>query len=162
MVKLLEYCTTLRNKFYYDKPLNTVARMCTIIIYRMLIYITLCGLCLTNKWNTFINSQNDIVKASITWWQKKKKLHHQFWLGKNEVVTLMFDTRASTSKTKIKVICHIMKFIFLRASKDITTVNLRQQQALRKKAIQNFQHVISSLRDLRLDLKGICLRLLKV
>jgi len=65
MVKSLEYCTILRNKFYYDKPLNIIARMCTVIIYGMLIYITLCGLCLTNEWNTFINSQNDIVKASI-------------------------------------------------------------------------------------------------
>jgi len=66
MVKSLEYCTTLRNKLYYDKPLNTVARRCIVIIYGVLIYITLCGLCLTNEWNVFINSQNDIVKALIT------------------------------------------------------------------------------------------------
>jgi hypothetical protein len=65
MVKSLEYCTTLRNKFYYDKPLNTFARMCTVIIYLMLIYITLCRLCLPNEWNAFINLQNDIVKESI-------------------------------------------------------------------------------------------------
>ena len=66
MVKSLEYCTILRNKFYHDRPLNTVARRCTVIIYGVLIYITLCGLCLTNEWNVFINSQNDIVKALIT------------------------------------------------------------------------------------------------
>jgi len=66
MVKSLEFCTTLRNKFYYDKPLNTVARRYTVIIYGVLIYITLYGLCLTNEWNVFINSQNDIVKALIT------------------------------------------------------------------------------------------------
>jgi len=47
MVKSLEYCTILRNKFYHDRPLNTVARRCTVIIYGVLIYITLCGLCLT-------------------------------------------------------------------------------------------------------------------
>jgi hypothetical protein len=31
--------------------------------YGMLIYFTLYGLCLANKWNVFINSQNDIVKS---------------------------------------------------------------------------------------------------
>jgi len=64
-MKSLEYCTTLTDKLHYNKPLNTIARMFTIIINGMLIYIILCGLCLTNECNTFINSQNDIVKALI-------------------------------------------------------------------------------------------------
>jgi hypothetical protein len=42
--------------------------------YGMLIYIILCGLCLANEWNAFINSHNDIVKSSenLTTYKKKK------------------------------------------------------------------------------------------
>jgi hypothetical protein len=41
--------------------------------YGMFIYITLCGLCLANEWNAFINSQNNIMKSieNITTYKNK-------------------------------------------------------------------------------------------
>jgi hypothetical protein len=56
--------------------------------YRMLIYITLCGLCLANEWNAFINSQNDIVKSikNLTTYQKQNST--DFFLWKSQVVTV--------------------------------------------------------------------------
>jgi hypothetical protein len=49
--------------------------------YGMLIYIILCGLCLANEWNAFINSHNDIVKSIENLITYTKKNFHRLFLA---------------------------------------------------------------------------------
>jgi hypothetical protein len=57
----------------------------------MLIYITLCGLCLANEWNAFINSQNDIVKSIENLKTYKKKIPPIFGYENARLLQLVLE-----------------------------------------------------------------------
>jgi hypothetical protein len=68
-----------------------------VTFYGMLIYITLCGLCLANEWNAFINSQNNIVKSIENVTTYKKKIPLIFAIKKSGCYSILFAFVTRTS-----------------------------------------------------------------
>jgi hypothetical protein len=56
--------------------------MCIVTLYRMLIYFTLCELCIANECNVFINSHNDIMKKYRKPNDLQKKIPPMFYYEK--------------------------------------------------------------------------------